>query len=226
MRDNRHVARPGCVFSRMRSLPKTTSSSSGDLRRPNRRGLASMFFPGAAQCSGVHRGRFDGRRAPACSRLKNGCTSSVSVKHFFNASKSSAALVRIFWAMSRWEQIASMAPIALDSPRRPNRSFGAPQVGYASGSSGGQEPREHIACDSLGALAPPWSNAGPNGEFDRGFEGRGGEGAIKSAPFGQRRPSGEPTPHCIPAHADRPCAENPVAVVCLPHRLACHAGGL
>ena len=32
-------------------------------------------------------------------------------------------------------------------------------------------------------------------ETNGGFEGRGGEGAIEAAPFGQRRPVGQPATH-------------------------------
>lgn len=65
------------------------------------------------------------------------------------------------------------------------------QIAQAVGRAGRQQFGQHIAGDGLGALAKTLSWRGS----DRQPNGRGGEGAVEAAPFGQCRPVRQPPAH-------------------------------
>ena len=70
-----------------------------------------------------------------------------------------------------------------------------PDIAPAIVRASGDEPCQDIAGHRFGALSLPGPRDRAHGETNGGFEGRGGEGAIEAAPFGQRRPVGQPATH-------------------------------
>lgn len=71
------------------------------------------------------------------------------------------------------------------------------QISEAARLAGRKQFGEDVAGDRLGALAAAGPRDGAHGKAYGGFEGRGGEGAGQTSPFGQCRPGGEPAAHRV-----------------------------